>query len=105
MARTKSDKPDSVEPTVDEQTAPAEIEVKSLTEEPVAPAPATPKEEIETDVKKKLTTRTEEENIFIPTSPAVLESAAKKLAEQEGFDLNRGTSIGARLMARARKMV
>jgi hypothetical protein len=27
------------------------------------------------------------------------------VAEEEGFELNRGTSIGARLLARSRKMV
>lgn len=85
--------------------APAVVEVQIPSEEPVAAAPAVSKEEIETDVRTKLTSRPQEENPFVPTSPAVVEAAAKKVAETEGFELNRGTSIGARLMARSRKMV
>jgi|LakMenEpi03Aug12_release.lakeMendotaPanAssembly.Ray.scaffolds.fasta_scaffold01972_6 hypothetical protein len=87
------------------QPEPAKIEVQMLTEEPVPAAPAVEKEQIETDVRTKLQSRTQEEDIFVPTSPAVLEAAAKKVAEEEGFELNRGTSIGARLLARSRKMV
>jgi hypothetical protein len=114
MARTKVEKTSPVSEAVTEssaevqetsQPAPAEIETKSLTEEPVAAAPAVEKEEIETDVKKKLLSRPQDEDIFAPASPAVLEAAAKKVAEEEGFELNRGTSIGARLLARSRKMV
>jgi pyruvate/2-oxoglutarate dehydrogenase complex dihydrolipoamide acyltransferase (E2) component len=87
------------------QPEPAKIEVQTPSEEPVAAPPAPVKEVIETDVRKKLTSRSQEEDIFTPTSPAVLEAAAKKVAEDEGFELNRGTSIGARLLARSRKMV
>jgi hypothetical protein len=90
---------------VEAQPEPAKIEVQTPSEEPVAAPPAVEKEQIETDVRKKLLNRSQEEDIFVPTSPAVLEAAAKKVAEQEGFDLNRGTSIGARLLARSRKMV
>jgi hypothetical protein len=90
---------------VEAQPEPAKIEVQTPSEEPVAAAPAVEKEQIETDVRKKLLNRSQEEDIFVPTSPAVLEAAAKKVAEVEGFDLNRGTSIGARLLARSRKMV
>lgn len=88
-----------------EATAPVEAELKSPTEEPKAPAAAPEKEEIETDVRKKLLNRTENEDVFVPAPPAVLEAAAKQVAEKEGFQLNRGTSIGARLMARSRKLV
>jgi hypothetical protein len=93
------------EAKVEAQPEPAKIELQTPSEEPVAAPPAPAKEEIETDVRKKLTTRNPEEDIFNPASPAVLEAAAKKVAEQEGFELNRGTSIGARLLARSRKMV
>jgi hypothetical protein len=93
------------EAKVEAQPEPAKIEVQMPSEEPVAAAPAVQKEHIETDVRKKLLNRSQEDDIFVPTSPAVLEAAAKKVAEQEGFDLNRGTSIGARLLARSRKMV
>ena len=97
--------PDANEAYVETPPAPAEVELKAPSEEPIAAAPAVEKAEIETDVRTKLTNRSQEEDIFIPTSPAVLEAAAKKVAEKEGFELNRGTSIGARLMARSRKMV
>ncbi len=103
MATKKASDKEEISSVV--QPAPANIEVKSLTEEPVPAPEATTKEVIETDVRTKLQSRTTEEDIFVPTSPAVLEAAAKKVAEQEGFDLNRGTSIGARLLARSRKMV
>jgi len=84
---------------------PVNLEIQSPDPEPIAAPPAPEKVEVETDVRTKLTTRTEENNPFVPTSPAVLEAAAKKVAEEEGFELNRGTSIGARLLARSRKMV
>lgn len=97
--------PDVNEAFVDSQPEPAKVELQTITEEPVTAAPAADKEKIETDVRKKLTLRSQEEDVFVPTSPAVLEAAAKEVAAQEGFELNRGTSIGARLMARSRKMV
>lgn len=96
---------EKIEAQVEAQPEPAKIEVQTPSEEPVPAPPAVEKEEIETDVRKKLLNRSQEEDIFVPTSPAVLEAAAKKVAEQEGFELNRGTSIGARLLARSRKMV
>lgn len=94
-----------VETPQEEQPAPADISVQTPSTEPTQAAPAPVKELIETDVRKKLSARSEDENVFIPTSPAVLEAATKTVAEQDGFDLNRGTSIGARLIARSRKMV
>lgn len=94
-----------VEVKIETQPEPAKIEVQLPSDEPVPAPPAVEKEQIETDVRKKLQSRTQEEDIFVPTSPAVLEAAAKKVAEEEGFTLNRGTSIGARLLARSRKMV
>jgi hypothetical protein len=97
--------PDANEAFVEVTPEPAVVETQSLATDPVKAAPALEKEAIETDVRKKLTTRPQEEGVFAPASPAVLEAAAKKVAEKEGFDLNRGTSIGARLMARSRKMV
>ena len=81
---------------------PVNLEVQSLDEEPVeAPAPA-PKEAIETDVRKKLARKTDDTtNPFVPANPAQVEADAKKVAAENGFELNRGTSVGARLMARA----
>lgn len=94
-----------IEVQVKEQPEPAKVEVQTPSEEPLPAPAAAMKEQIETDVRKKLQSRTQEEDIFVPTSPAVLEAAAKKVAKEEGFTLNRGTSIGARLLARSRKMV
>lgn len=81
---------------------PAEVAPIANTEEPVAAAPAPEKEVIETDVRKKLVKKTDEENPFVPQNSAQLEAAAKEVAKEKGFDLTRGTSIGARLMARRR---
>lgn len=83
-------------------TEPVNIELQTLTEEPVAAPEAVSKEKIETDVRSKLSRKTVEEDVFVPSNPAALEKEAKAVAEEKGFDLNRGTSIGARLMARRR---
>ena len=83
---------------------PVFIEVETPSEEPEQVSATIDKAEIETDVRTRLTKRPVEENPFVPSSPAVLEAAAKQIAEQEGFDFTRGTSIGARLIARSRKL-
>ena len=81
---------------------PVNLEVQSLDEEPVeAPAPAK-KVEIETDVRKKLARKTDDmSNPFIPANSAQVEADAKRVAIENGFDLTRGTSVGARLIARS----
>ena len=82
--------------------APVNIETESLTEEPVEAPAAVEKAFIENDIRKKLDRKTDNDsNPFIPSNPAQLEADAKRLAETAGFEFNRGTSIGARLMARA----
>ena len=83
---------------------PVFIEVQTPSEEPEQVSATIDKAEIETDVRTRLTKRPVEDNPFVPSSPAVLEAAAKQIAEQEGFDFTRGTSIGARLIARSRKL-
>lgn len=83
--------PDSVVESSPEEEAPAP---------PSAPGPAPSKEEIETDVRTKLSRKTEQVDPFIPQTPAQVDAEAKRVAKEKGFDLNRGTSIGARLMAR-----
>jgi hypothetical protein len=88
------------EPEVSE---PANIELETPSEEPVPAPAAVSKEEIETDVRTKLSKRSDDEDIFVPSNPVALEKAASVVAETDGFELNRGTSIGARLMAKARK--
>lgn len=88
-----------------EATAPINLEVESPSEEPVAAPSAAPAEKIQTDVREKLSKKSVEENVFVPSNPVALEKAAAEVAKEGGFELNRGTSIGARLMARAQKRV
>lgn len=64
-------------------------------------APAQPKEEIETDVRKKLARKTGEDP-FVPAHPAQVLADAQKIADENGFQMNRGTEVGARLIAAAR---
>ena len=86
-------------------TSPVNIELATPSEEPTAAPVAQEKEAIQTDVKAKLARKTDAEDIFVPASPVALEKAAEVVAEKDGFELTRGTSIGARLLARSRKMV
>jgi hypothetical protein len=84
-------------------TEPVNLEIETPSNEPVAAPEATPAEKIQTDVREKLMKRSLDENVFVPSNPAALEKAASEVAKDKGFELNRGTSIGARLMARAQK--
>jgi hypothetical protein len=97
--------PDKIVPESEKKASePVNLEVESLTEEPIK-APVAPESEvIQTDVKAKLARKTDQEDVFVPTNPVALEKAASQVAEEAGFELNRGTSIGARLMARSRKL-
>lgn len=116
MARsrtTRSSKPATPEKVVADVTqeevitdpkAPVNIELK-VSEEPQKPAEALAPEKIQTNVREKLAKKTPDENIFVPSNPADLEKAAAQIAEESGFTLNRGTSIGARLIARSQKRV
>jgi hypothetical protein len=88
-----------------ETSAPANIEIETPSDEPVVAPEATPAEKIQTDVREKLSKKSVEEDVFVPTNPAALEKAASEVAKSKGFELNRGTSIGARLMARAGKSI
>lgn len=93
-------------PAPEQVEAEPEVTVSELeplvTQEPVTLAPAPEKKEIETDVRKKLERKTDGEDPFVPQNSAQLENEAKRVAKERGFELNRGTSIGARLMARRR---
>ena len=88
--------------TVEAAKEPVNIELETPSDEPVSPPEAPAKEKIETDVRSKLAKKSVENDVFVPTNPAALEKEAKAVAEEQGFSLNRGTSIGARLMARRR---
>jgi hypothetical protein len=88
-----------------ESSAPVNLEVETPSEEPVVAPEATPTSVIQTDVREKLSKKSVEENVFIPANPVALEKAAAQVAQDSGFELTRGTSIGARLIARAQKRV
>jgi hypothetical protein len=88
-----------------EASAPVNLEIETPSDEPVAAPEATPAEKIQTDVRAKLSKKSVEEDVFVPTNPAALEKAATEVAQEKGFELNRGTSIGARLMARAGRSI
>jgi uncharacterized membrane protein len=94
-----------IESPVIEASAPVNIETETPSDEPVAAPEATPVEKIQTDVREKLSKKSVDENVFVPSNPAALEKAATEVAKDKGFELNRGTSIGARLMARAGKSI
>ena len=85
-----------------EEKAPVNVETETPSDEPVAAPAAVEKQVVETDVRKKLDRKTDDDsNPFVPSNPAQVEADAKRVAEAAGFDLNRGTSVGARLMARS----
>jgi hypothetical protein len=85
-----------------EEKAPVNVETETPSDEPVAAPAAVEKQVVETDVRKKLDRKTDDDsNPFVPSNPAQVEKDAKRVAETAGFELNRGTSVGARLMARA----
>ena len=84
-------------------TEPVNLEVETPSSDPVAAPEAAPAVKIQTDVREKLMKKSVDENVFVPSNPAALEKAATEVAKDSGFELTRGTSIGARLMARAQK--
>jgi hypothetical protein len=87
-----------------EKASPVNIELKTPSDEPLAAPKPAPSEKIQTDVRAKLARKSDSQDAFVPSNPIALEKAADQVAQQEGFELNRGTSIGARLMARSRNM-
>lgn len=87
-----------------EATPPVNLEVE-VSEEPVAAPEAPTPEKLQTDFREKLARKTDNQDVFVPSNPASLEKAAKLVAEENGFDLNRGTSVGARLIARSQNRV
>ena len=101
----KIEAPKAEEPKAEDTKKPVNIERETPSEEPVEAKEAAPAEKIQTDVRKKLSKKSAEEEAFVPTNPVALEKAAGEVAKESGFELNRGTSIGARLMARAQKRV
>jgi hypothetical protein len=91
-------------PSAAEKASPVNIELESPSNEPTAAPEPTAAEKIQTDVRAKLAKKSDKEDAFVPSNPVALEKAAGQVAQQEGFELTRGTSIGARLIARSRNM-
>jgi hypothetical protein len=91
--------------TTVKNTSPVNLEITTPDTEATTPSAAAPPEKVQTDVREKLAKKSTEDNVFVPTNPAALEKAAAQVAQEQGFELNRGTSVGARLMARAGKSV
>lgn len=87
--------------TQNEDDKPAEIRLQT----PESPAlkEAASKESIEASINDKLSRKNDDEgpNPFVPL--AQLSGEVKAVAEREGFELNRGTEVGARLLARANR--
>jgi hypothetical protein len=84
---------------------PVNLETPTPEVTPTAPAAAADPEKIQADIRNKLSNRDLTNDVFVPSNPAALEKAAQQVAQENHFDLNRGTSIGARLLARAQKKV
>jgi hypothetical protein len=95
-------------------TVPATVEVKP---EPTAPVvlelqtqkdsgikERASKESIEAAIKEKLSRKTDSDDIdpFVPS--VQLDKEVKDIANKGGFPLSRGTEVGARLMARAKRI-
>ena len=82
---------------------PVNLEVETPSTEPEKVEAKQESVRIQTDVREKLARKTDSGDAFVPSNPASLEKAAKEIAAEQGFDLTRGTSVGARLIARSQK--
>jgi hypothetical protein len=82
---------------------PVNLEVETPSTEPEKVDAKQESARIQTDVREKLARKTDSGDAFVPSNPASLEKAAKEVASEQGFDLTRGTSVGARLIARSQK--
>lgn len=83
--------------------APADVELQTA-EDANEVKEAASKESVEAAINDKLSRRAdaEGENPFVPLTQ--LQNEVKDVANKEGFPLNRGTEIGARLLARSFRM-
>ena len=90
-------------PLKNKVTDPVNLETETPSHEPVKVDAKQESTRIQTDVREKLAKKTTEENVFVPSNPAALEKAAEQVAQDSGFELTRGTSIGARLLARSQQ--
>lgn len=88
---------------VSDPKAPVELELRVGSSENRLPGKIS-KEEIEASVKDKLSRKTDAAglNPFVPQTQ--LENEVKEVAKKQGFPLSRGTEIGARLLARSKRL-
>lgn len=88
---------------VAENTAPAEVPLQTASEGGSLNDPVE-KESIEASILEKLSRKTDKPGVdpFVPNSQ--LENEVKEIANKQGFPLSRGTEIGARLMARSKRV-
>lgn len=84
---------------------PVNLEIETPSQEPVKVDAKQESSRIQTDVREKLANRSVENDVFVPSNPAALEKAAEQVAQENKFELTRGTSIGARLLARSQNKV
>lgn len=89
--------------TKPEAPEPATLEIETPSVDPVVAEEKVAPVKIQTNIREKLSSRSLEENVFVPSNPVALEKAAAQISEEMGFELNRGTSVGARLLARAQQ--
>lgn len=92
----------AIEESLEDPTQPVALELKVGDSQPLTPKPID-REEITTAVKEKLSKKTDEKKSdpFVPQ--AQLDNEVVQVAREQGFHLSRGTEIGARLLARARR--
>lgn len=90
---TESKSPESHEPAV--------IELKTAESTPIKDKPT--KESIEASIQEKLSNRLNSPEVdpFVPSSQ--LNNEVKEVSRDNGFPLTRGTEVGARLMAKAKR--
>lgn len=97
MARNRTKKT-----TQNEDNSPADISLQTPENQGLKEAAS--KESIEAAINDKLARKNDDEgpNPFIPLSQ--LNGEVQEVADKEGFELNRGTEVGARLLARSRRI-
>jgi hypothetical protein len=90
-----------VKPEPTEASAPVELELQTPKESGIKDKAT--KESIEAAIKEKLSRKTDSNDIdpFVPSTQ--LDNEVKDIANKGGFPLSRGTEVGARLMARAKR--
>lgn len=98
---TTSIETETLAPVEDSGQAPVNLELKTPEHQELKEKAS--KESIEASIKEKLSRRTDnpDPDPFVPSTQ--LANEVKDVANKQGFALSRGTEIGARLMARARR--